>query len=931
LLVPTERHVEAAAQDGAEALTVRRLVADLAARERPDATPTTPEMTRLWLARALDLPIGRARPIDDALGLLRRAGTRPESLRATGLERGKLLADLLERADVFLADRRLWDDRQSAWLATRALREPVGSLLPGGRAVLSGLTRWDASTIALAEALHARLVADGGAGLTVELALPEGGPLEEPCSGLLSELEARWGTLADPPGLAPRITPIAGGRASVISAHDAASEARVVTREVLEALERGTPLDAIAVVPVELSEAFLEPLRFELTRAGLPFVEPRGRPAIAAPRAHAALELLGLARGPLARDALIDVLRTPGLRLGDWFGASRRDLAELCSELALLPLNVGRSPAELVRELEDRLLELERLDRPSAGRLRATAQGLSAFLDALCQLAAPASRAEHATRVEALLDRIGLLELPVDALRESVSLAALGRPELLTALGSESAAARALATAIERTRRAATALGIEDPVSLTDYLEELDLALEGATPTRGAARAAAIRVARPEDVSGLDLDFVVLCQASDQVLDRGDSVDPVIGAELFARLSPSERPVSGGERRSLLLAVGSVLAHATRIAVTFPTHEGTSTLGPSRLALWLAARGAPFRREPASPLAAGARRTRPLPVPGASARRRTEIEIERQRFYAVPGTAPGPYTGAVGSLEAHVPASDERPVAVTALERTLRCGFLGFMNVLRASREDPVGDAIGARERGNLLHGALSAALEATRALAATHTPSELEARALEAARAFLEQRGKSPLRRAGLVATLWDVRAILRVTFQEAVDVHFHAAEVGFGGRDAWPALALGPFRVSGRADRIDASTDKRRVRVIDYKTNLPRSSERELELQPFLYAHKCGVELGARSVEFAYFGLNRRAPELRTVYEGPIESDDIADAFARAEAALLALREGRLAPVPASRTFCTRCSARDACRRPLSAPDPNSEGSDA
>ncbi|MFO7181084.1 MAG: PD-(D/E)XK nuclease family protein, partial [Pseudomonadota bacterium] len=471
---------------------------------------------------------------------------------------------------------------------------------------------------------------------------------------------------------------------------------------------------------------------------------------------------------------------------------------------------------------------------------------------------------------------------------------------------------------------------IEDPVPLAEYLEELDLALEGATPPQGAARAAAIRVARPEDVSGLDLSLVVLCQASDQVLDRGDSVDPVIGPELFARLAPSERPVLGGERRSLLLATSSVLAHAERVAVTFSTHEGTSTLGPSRLALWLAKQGAPFRREPASPFAAGARRTRPLPVPTASARRRAAIEIERQRFYAVPGSAPGPYTGAVGSLEAHVPASDDRPVAVTTLERTLRCGFLGFMSVLRASREDPVGDAIGARERGTLLHGALSAALEATRGLSGTHTPEELEARALEAARAFLEQRGKSPLRRAGLVATLWDVRAILRVTFSEARDVHFLAAEVGFGGRDGWPALALGPFRVSGRADRIDASTDTRRVRVIDYKTNLPRATERELELQPFLYAHKCGVELGAQSVEFAYFGLNRRAPELRTVYEGPVESEEIAEAFARAEAALSALREGRLAPVPASRTFCTRCSARDACRRPLSAPDPNSEGGD-
>jgi RecB family exonuclease len=928
VLAPTERQVEALATERTDALSLRRFVRDLSTRAAPELLPTTPEMTRLLTGRLLGVSGLRARGMDDALGMLRRAGTAPASLRATGTQRGKLLAKTLDGANAELRRHSLRDDRESVWLAARELAKHAElALSRGNEARLVGLVRWDAATLALIEALHTAL-ARGGGGLRLELPLPEKGPLADAAAASFSALEARWATLPDAPSL---VSLGERFRANVVAAHDAASEARAATRAVLEALERGVALDAIAIVPIELSEAFLEPLRFELTRAGVPFVEPRGRPALAAPRAHRALELLRLATGPIVRDTLLDVLRTPGLRLERWFG----DMGplELASELAKLPLRVDRTGRELLLDLDDRLSELEREAPGTLERLQPQAGALGAFLSSLAELSEPAPRSQLARRVAALFGELGLLEPPAGALREAIARAEGRRPELLAALAQDSVASRAIASALERTAQAALALAADDPVPLASFAEELDLALEGAAPLAGAARAGAVRIARPSDIAGLALDSVVLCRASDADLDRSPSQNAVLGDALSSQLPEPERPPTAlVEHRFDLLAVASVLAACRRVTVTFATHDGDSTLGPSRLAMWLMDTGASLRREPASPLSPGAGRTTRPRAPSASAERRSAIELERQRFFVEPPAEGGPYSGRTQPLARHLGGSAERPIAVTALERALRCRFLGFMgSVLKATRDDPVGDAITARERGSLLHAALAEALEATRGRFGIDSPAELEARAFAAAKALLERKGRGPLRRAGLAATLLDVRAVLKKTFALDEGLTFKAAELAFGQRGTWPPLAVGSLFVSGRIDRIDVTSDGRRTRVIDYKTRLPAKGDAEAELQPWLYAEKAGQELAAEQTSFAYFGVNQRAPEQRLVYEGAAGGDAVRIAFERAEGIYDLLAEGRVEPIPRKIGDCTRCIARDACRRPLSAPDPNADRGDA
>ena len=285
-----------------------------------------------------------------------------------------------------------------------------------------------------------------------------------------------------------------------------------------------------------------------------------------------------------------------------------------------MPLRIDRTGKELASNLDNRLSEVGREDPSAAARLRPLEVALAGFLGALAALAEPAPRATHARRAAALFAELRLLEAPAGALREALARAANRRPELLSALGQDGVAGRAIRSALERTAAAAAALGADDAVPLELYIEELNLALEGSAPLSGAARAGAVRIARPVDVAGLSFDQLVLCRASDAVLDRNPSPNAVLGERFCGLLPAAERPPSAlAEHRFALLAIASLFAGARATTVTFASHDGNSTLGPSRLALWLRTRGAarsgasPLRRWQRSP---GAPRRSPSRAPG---------------------------------------------------------------------------------------------------------------------------------------------------------------------------------------------------------------------------------------------------------------------------------------------------------------------------
>lgn len=923
-LVLSERQVELAASAGRPALLRRRFVADLAARQSP-LRAATPETTQLACALALDKDGRYARAFDSAIGAFRRAGLDAAQLRTAG-RRGARFAEVLAHVDELLQARGLRDERGDAWLGARALGElePL-EFFPGGSACVRGLSRYDAGELVLFEALHAALARAGGPGLVLELPHATLAPLAAALDRVARELEQRWASAPDHPALDYRSAP-EPPRLELVSAHDDGSEARAVAHAVLSALADGAPIDRVAVAVPELDEAFLEPLREELRAARVPFYEPRGRPPSSAPSAHTALSLMGFAVGPRHRDVLLDVLRTPGLRVERWTeGKLLRQ--EWAAELAQLPLRVDRSGADLTAELEARLKDRSRrpeeLERLGAA-LRATTRCL-AELDALGE-AAP--RALFRARFQTLFAELGLTSPSPGVLATALERRERERRELLLALGDNASAMRALTTALERTAEAAAALGLEhEPVNLERYLSEVELALARIGAARGARRGAAVAVARPEDLAGLEFEYVILCRATRARLDAapGDS-ELLLDDELLKSLPPGRRPTP----RSLATAFGLVsvawlFATSKRVTVTHALRDGRGPTPPSELVIALRKLEVPRRAEPASPLHPEARRTRPRSAPNDDTSRRARIDLERQAYFLDPKSSPGPYTGAAGDIAHLVGGTLERPVPVTTLENYARCPFFAFAgHVLRALGEEAASDGIGVRERGSLVHDSLAVALEAIRPYFGTKGPDELEAIALEAARKFLDQRGQSPLRRAGLSATLSDVAAVVRWSLHDASGLSFAEAERAFGARQGWAPLALSRFHVSGRIDRIDRSSDGKCLRIIDYKTGKPPTRpelEREL-LQPWLYADKVAQELGAREVVAGYLSLRDRSPRLYPEVDARPGSEPVAAAVERAERSLVAFAAGDVPPQPSQAKRCVRCDGRDICRRPLSAP---------
>jgi len=937
VLVATERHAEFEAARGARVLTLRDLAQRLAEAAQPEARETSAEASRLLTRQILrGRPAALGIAIDGALGHLRLAGTLATDLARVSGPRSGLLQATLREADARLHDLHLRDPRGNAWLAARALPSTSIPELEGvSRARVRGLSKWDNGDLALVEALHRKLRVAHADSPGVVIELPSVHPLlgvalRDAVAELAARLERRWGEELDHPEL-EFVDACAGAEPpQVIQAAHEASEARAVARAVLDALARGTALDRIAIVPVDAADAFLEPLRAELTAAKLPFSEAWSRPTSAAPEAHAALELLRLAQGPLMRDALVDVLRVPDLELTSVLGENSS--ARFVDVLARLPVRVDRTGSELLTALE---AERRRCD-PKRDReleaIRLAELALSGLIARFERLREPATRRVFRDRARSLFAELGLLTASRRALAQAIRYAERADHAPLAALGQNARAGRAIDLALERVVGAAELLACaEESLTLAEFCEEFALSLAAVGPSQGAGRAGTLRVVGPAEVAGTEWDLLIVCRAASSTLDwQSASSDSVLETDLVEQLPETRRPATAGERALFTrFALASAMSHARHSIVTWAKRDARGGSGASRLVMDLNA--ADTRVEPASPLDPVARRVLAMPEASAEVRARVALELRRQEFYANPDSSLDFGNGNAGPLARWVGGDAERPLALTQLERYARCGFLGFAGlVLRAGQDDAVGDGLSARERGNLIHEALALALTGTRASFATRDLAELEREALRRAEEFLRARISSNLRAAALAAALEDVAALLRWSFANSDGVWFAEAERAFGSGEAWPALAIGEHFVSGRIDRIDSNSDGSSVRIIDYKTGSVRLTGEHGEqlLQPWIYARKVADEYRAQRVSSGYLSLQRRKPEWKAAVEASEPTAAaIADKLLRAEQLIVSLRSGRVPARPALPGSCTRCDARDICRRPLSAPHEASE----
>lgn len=924
-LVPSERQAEALAREGQPAKTLRSLTLELADKVAPDRPRAGPEVTRL-IAETISPQAELAELLDSGLGALRKIGVSVRELGDLPGARARLFESALQRADAALEQARLRDERGDVWLAARAID---AALLPELREVtVAASARLGSGELHFLEQLHHELRRRGG-GVTLHFPGLSGDDSRRAVETEQARLEARWAEHNDAPNVVrDDDKPASSLSLTITRTPNMASEARAVVRSVQEKLSAGGRLDRIAIVPLELSEAFLEELRSALWTAGLPFSEPRGRPPIAGPNVHATLELLRLVGGPIRRDALLDVLAAPGLRTQRWFGESgKMGLSALRELLGRTPVGSDRDGSLLLARV--RFLAEQRPEP----RKSAAVAALSLLLDDVRGLSTRQTRRELVRDFSELVEALGLLHVSPDVLRLALGARDAGAKGLLTALSDDARGSAALALSFTRLVEAAELLGLADaPVSPRELSSELMRAMEGVGVSRGAARAAAIAIARPSEVAGLPLDLAVVCRASAACFSKASvaSASLWLGSELCEALPRSRRPPSArDEEAATLTALNALLGSAHQVELVWSTSDGSGDTPESRFvaALAQACPSHHARNEPGSALSPGARRLVALPAASAEVRLRADVELARHAFFFGQGER-SELTGQVSDLSAWVgPALP--PLPVTRLERYADCAFLGFSTiVLRATRDEGVSDALGVRERGILIHAAVA---EALLAIAGLDRPDdELLSLALEAADGALASHAGSALRGAALRTTRGDVRSLVRWSLDNR-EYTFREAEKGFGEGEAWPALELGPFRLSGRIDRIDLSSDGSRARVIDYKSGQPPSRSEQHALQGWLYARKVTSELHAGAVQSLYLGLKRRVPLAKQIFDGTPDAPDLAEREEFALRMLNRLQGGHVAAEPTRPGKCDRCDARDICRRPLSAPVSDENGDDS
>ena len=394
--------------------------------------------------------------------------------------------------------------------------EDVGSLV-APTTIVTGKVGLAQEDLALLEAIHGASRSVGGCGVRLELPRLSNSlavTFGDAVARLADELEGRWGSLDDPPEIA--WCPTRDARpGAVVVARTADGEARAVACHIAAALARGTPIDRIAIVVPSLDEPFLEPLRCRLDNARIPFVEPRGRSVLRAPATQLALSFLALAEGQVRRAHIIDLLRAPALSASYWVepaenGAATARLACLANRLGDLPIETDDTGEQLVGALAratERIVDeawmpstLERILR----ELRSLGQG------AYPSGVASAAFSALVDRFLALVRSLGLGATHAEVTARALGAAAPARTTTaLRARAQSAAAVRALRGACYSLVDAALSVGLGDRPSLPCQLAaELAPVLrdlgDGLCAGPGPARAAAVRIATPGDLAGLE-------------------------------------------------------------------------------------------------------------------------------------------------------------------------------------------------------------------------------------------------------------------------------------------------------------------------------------------------------------------------------------------------------------------------------------------
>lgn len=964
---PSERHVERAPR-GKRVVSERRFFERLRSSLNPSERPATTSLTRA-LARdaALELlradgsilgsaaeRVGIGRAADATLAALRACTATVDDLRATRTQRGRLLAELMRVFDERLAAANYVDRRIP--LRARAEALAAGRVeLP--RAIeLEGMVELDASKVDAWNTLHRAIRMRGGRGVTLRWPREEMSSTSPEIADWLERrlaeeeepFEIEWSESQSP-------AEEMAGRTVVLEAHGDEAEARVVVAEVAKALATGIKPDRAWIVLPHRDEALLEPLRVAFDDAGIAMSEAWGSPVESSPEARGVLSILEMLVGRLDRDALVEILCTPGIHPGSLVRESDEARAvdrasKLASRLRELPVVQDRDGRLLVEVL--RAAASERSDDFwMVGSMEKLAE----------QLLALRERPTPERFVSGLSDLITRLRLGEPSARE-ISVALQGRiggSAAMRAIGEGVVAVRAIRDALAQLRDAHRVMGSADaPLDLAELSLELRATLDSLrTSARGAAgRAAAVRVGDVNEGLGLEHDLVVITRMAGRGYVPGPQTT-LLDEETRRALPSSRRPRTHRERgasREAQLAWAASSGKRVALSYMATDRDGRETEPPHPLVARARERSARTSVEPPSRVSPRASRLSDRdqalvslaagsPIP-SDLLARVNIELERAAFFADPRATPGPFTGWIAPREqarlvqAMGGATPDRAVNVTLLERATVCAFRAFADrALQSRRMEEAQDVLGPRERGELLHRALYEAFEQDRERPPSATLETRIANARRVIERVLEVAGvASALRREGRLRAARDALMVFADDIGRDSALQYREGEREFAEGRPWPWGALelegsmpdSRVFVRGRIDRIDATTDGRELCIIDYKTGKPRSQRRRdaTDFQVPLYALCAKRMQNVERISGVYvsIGPGGSSAWLPSKPSDRELADDLLEETSRnAARAMERVWSGVVSPRPASLGACKRCDARDLCRRPAVMPE--------
>ena len=340
----------------------------------------------------------------------------------------------------------------------------------------------------------------------------------------------------------------------LVSCASPAAQALEVARRCAALIRFRVAPDSIAVAARSLGSGVAEELAAAFDRAGVPWRERRGRPALAAAPVRLALALLELVEEDFPRESLIDLLcsRLLSLRGTPYVRGTPSDGVPenlppqvLARVLREAHVRDDASEGGYAAALSSLAQRLDRKGSPAA-HVDETAGRVQRVLAALRRLPAHGTLREHGAALLEVLEGWGLwrrLRAP-----EPFGTGPALERAAATALARDQAGARTLQQACAGLARAAGQLG-EPRMTRAEYAQVLSEALAEASLAPGGARGGAVQLVELRELAGRSFEHLFAVGLVDGELPARPAVDPLLSDE-------ERRAVNRAARRSVFRLPG---------------------------------------------------------------------------------------------------------------------------------------------------------------------------------------------------------------------------------------------------------------------------------------------------------------------------------------------------------------------------------------